>query len=79
MKVTVGNGCESSLTSEGTERMRGEKWCVLGYYPLSPNGTHQAWAVNGANVGNGKVGESPFSKLQFLRLHQFCDDGMKYR
>jgi hypothetical protein len=21
----------------------------------------------------------PFSKLQFLRLHQFCDDGMKYK
>jgi hypothetical protein len=30
-------------------------------------------------VGNGKVGELAISKLQFLRLHQFCDDGMKYK
>jgi hypothetical protein len=37
LAITVGNGCESSLTSEGTERMRErEKWCVLEYYPRSP-------------------------------------------
>jgi hypothetical protein len=76
LAITVGNGCESSLTSEGTERMRErEKWCVLDiilYLPMKErHGTQQAWA---ANVGNGKVGESsPSSNLQFHRLQQFCD------
>jgi hypothetical protein len=43
------------LTSEEQREWGREKWCV--HYPLSPNGTQQAWAANGGNVGNGKVGE----------------------
>jgi hypothetical protein len=49
--------CPLQLTSEGTENEGVREMVRSGYYPLSPNGTQQAWAANGANVGNGKVGE----------------------